>query len=553
MKCESKLLRLVCHAAPHPAAGLGAIACALAAFACGGEGPSGERERPSAPGRPSQVPAEYVATANGYMHPSCIVEVAPGEEIFLRSEDGMELRGVDGRTRPLGRCAYPRFRSDGEIIPVPASTRSSDEPNLPGESVGTTSSALHATFGQAFAPAKALLSIWQVPPSPPSPDIQVTVWPGLQPASGPGWVLQPILENFAGDPWYIKACFFEASSNMFPCFPEGTGRLFVNPNDYILGYVVGSNCNANTGVCGTWTVQVLNWSTGQATDPLVVHNFTQKADRIIAADLELFGVTSCDQLPAEPQLNFNTQWLGFDDVWRTSIWDVQQRPAGLPACKFDSWVVRHPSGQSSLYLGWWRGYPPYALSFDTADFRLYTGLGDWAPGQYKSECSTADWVVGLSSTPFTNRAHSALCAYDGNVNSKLLNPSFSVPVDFSTSSVSRDTTALVGDWDPNYFKGECAFNEAVTGVAQDTSGKLTKILCTRMYEEASFLGCYPRIFSPGDNRGNTAGEPDWAPGYHKGQCDGPAESTMIRGISRHPQTGEAHAILCCPTFTVRGI
>ena len=118
------------------------------------------------------------------------------------------------------------------------------------------------------------------------------------------------------------------------------------------------------------------------------------------------------------------------------------------------------------------------MSFDTGDFRAYTGLADWAPGQYKSECFTADWVVGVSADTNTKRAHSVLCAYDGNVNSKLLNPSFSVPVDFSTSSVSRDTTGYVGDWDPDHFKGECAFNEAVTGVAQDTSGKLTNPLHT---------------------------------------------------------------------------
>ena len=346
MKYEKRLSCVVSPGTLRPVAGLGAIACALAAFACGGEEPipPASDERPSAPGRPSQVPAEYVPTANGYMHPSCIVELAPGEEVVVGSEDGMEVRGADGRSRRLGRCAYPRFRSNGEIIPAPASTRPSDEPNLPERRLARRPRRCTRPMVKLLSRSRRCGRFGRCRCCLPETCRSLS-WPGLQPASGPGWVLQPILESFANEPWYIKACYYDASTGMFPCLPSPfSSRLYVNPNDYIVGVAIGSNCNASTGVCGTWTVQIADWNTGQVSDPLPVSGFTQKADRVIAADLELFGITSCDQLPAGPLPNFTTQVQGFDDVWRIPSWEVRQPPSGPPNCKYDSWVVRNARG-----------------------------------------------------------------------------------------------------------------------------------------------------------------------------------------------------------------
>src|SRR5262249_22136926 len=61
--------------------------------------------------RPKSAPADYVATPNGFFHPSCIASVHPDE----REVNGVIVR-ADGSTRKLDACAYPRFDVTGRLV-----------------------------------------------------------------------------------------------------------------------------------------------------------------------------------------------------------------------------------------------------------------------------------------------------------------------------------------------------------------------------------------------------------------------------------------------------
>jgi hypothetical protein len=171
--------------------------------------------------------------------------------------------------------------------------------------------------------------------------------------------------------------------------------------------------------------------------------------------------------------------------------------------------------------------------FDDGSESWYTDGGDWAVDHFKGDCSSSAVVVGLSAYPTTGSPHSILC-HDHLI--PMLAAS-SVPVDFSDDSRSRDS---LPDWDTDYFKGECADDEAVTGVSRSKDGKLTAIRCTRMGGGFHRNRCAPRPIEGEFSRGSMV-LGDWAPYVFKGQC---IAGQVVKGVSR-TRVGSVHSILCC--------
>jgi hypothetical protein len=99
-----------------------------------------------------------------------------------------------------------------------------------------------------------------------------------------------------------------------------------------------------------------------------------------------------------------------------------------------------------------------------------------------------------------------------------------------------------GDWDPGYYKAECAQDEYVLGLALNSSGWVDGILCCNggMLHDS----CDAQVFSNSNSKAYSL--PDWDYGYYKGQCP---PSQYVAGISTpafsQQATGTPHAILCC--------
>ena len=202
-------------------------------------------------------------------------------------------------------------------------------------------------------------------------------------------------------------------------------------------------------------------------------------------------------------------------------------------------------------LGMWHRYWPWPYadrhSFDAGDdhgnpeFDAWTGTTP----MFKADCSSAykTMTVGLSVATGTARAHSILCGSDAQVLWNTQNV-----IDFRADSVRSDGAGhqipwgSAPDWDSGYFKGQCAIDEVVTGVAQESGGRLGSLRCSKMPTGKALRGaCTTRTFSQTNNRGSeNAG--DWAYGFYKNQC---ADGEGVVGVSATTSAGAAHAIRCC--------
>ena len=70
---------------------------------------------------PPGVPADYVLTRAGFLHPSCVITVRSGETVG----DDRVIRGTDGRERTqIAPCSFPRYDRAGVMIAAASQLRS---------------------------------------------------------------------------------------------------------------------------------------------------------------------------------------------------------------------------------------------------------------------------------------------------------------------------------------------------------------------------------------------------------------------------------------------
>jgi hypothetical protein len=171
-----------------------------------------------------------------------------------------------------------------------------------------------------------------------------------------------------------------------------------------------------------------------------------------------------------------------------------------------------------------------------------SNTGDWARDSFKSECGAYQAVRGLSLITSSSQAHAILCTGDDPSHPHGA-ASGCHAVDFSMASVGWST-----DWDVFHYKGECAANEFVAGVAQTPAGALTHILCCPGTVRKQ--SCAAVVMDGKDDReaGAVAASGDWDPFFYKGEC-GPGR--YVAGVSRTVAAsattiaGAGHALYCC--------
>ena len=104
--------------------------------------------------------------------------------------------------------------------------------------------------------------------------------------------------------------------------------------------------------------------------------------------------------------------------------------------------------------------------------------------------------------------------------------------------VSRD-----GDWDPGYWKVECALNQYVSGMSMDSSSNA--IHAVRCSSNTSLTnggqnGCETHLVTA-DDRGDTRSD-EWDWGYFKAEC---SAGKVVYGVSLNTATTEPNRVLCC--------
>jgi hypothetical protein len=110
-------------------------------------------------------------------------------------------------------------------------------------------------------------------------------------------------------------------------------------------------------------------------------------------------------------------------------------------------------------------------------------------------------------------------------------------VDFPSKDnrFSSDPGFPNNDWDIGYYKGECAPNEYVAGVAQSQSGWTASIECC--VGNVMHQSCATHLL---DSSGT---DTDWDYGYYKGNCP---LGQYVAGVSTDFNSGGSpHVVLCC--------
>jgi V8-like Glu-specific endopeptidase len=204
-------------------------------------------------------------------------------------------------------------------------------------------------------------------------------------------------------------------------------------------------------------------------------------------------------------------------------------------------------------------HPNYPLSFYFQDNRKATRIADWASGKWKSECGDQYTAGGLSydqnatvgNPPVSlPGSRGTLCRFNGR-----LSTGASTPVDFSAGDNRRDTSG--GNWDASGFKGECASNEAITGLAQtpvngSTGKALGVALCSPMANQPNASRACVNLPIDGTTLGTL--NDGWAYngidnyGFFKAECP---MNYFMKGVSRD-SNGKPRVARCCYDFVPTG-
>lgn len=240
---------------------------------------------PAGSNRPAAVPEGFLITPMGYFHPSCVKELAEGDEM---RPDEMTIKHRDGSFDSMPTCAYPHFTADGEKVATDGSV---------SEAAGFTHTIAPYSGIEAFTIGTdtyaKLSDEWTVPSAPASHDDQVLYFfPSLGNVS-PNIYLQPVLgwNSDYKDAWSL------ASWN---CCTKGT-EYKSSPMKTATGHQVfgamQSTCGAGPKECGSWDIVTTDVTTGESTILSNTSSFGQRFNDAVAGALAVYNFKQCGDLP----------------------------------------------------------------------------------------------------------------------------------------------------------------------------------------------------------------------------------------------------------------
>jgi hypothetical protein len=321
---------------------------AIAICSCGSgneesstEGALGRGESSMVAGRPSIVPADFIPTPNGYMHPSCVIEVRSDERVRNH-----RIERADGSTRPLSACRYSRYDKRGRAI-------TNERPNAADTRSSAPSPETHWVAWVESTSTGPLMSTgagWPVPNTPISPGSQVLFFfVALQPADE-SFVLQPVLawNGYNDHAWTM------ASWN---CCLEGNNThstpIAAYPGNQVGGSIEGNGCS--NGVCQSWNVYSWNNATGQITT-YFTESYGQPLDMLFGGVIEVYFVDQCSDYPN----SFNMRFSGItaqttESEFVTPSWSTGTGPQ-VPSCGAGFGFPEFSGNMSSWLASWYGGW-----------------------------------------------------------------------------------------------------------------------------------------------------------------------------------------------------
>jgi hypothetical protein len=278
------------------------------------------------PKRPATVPAGYAITPFGYFHPSCVVQLAQGDE--LRPDLNI-IQHASGTSGQMHVCAYPHYRADGEK--VIGDERGIKDPNISHAWIESASVTTTSSYGYLYAE-------WTVPPAPTSEDGQTLFFfPGLEDIDDVVTILQPVL-GWNGDyasAWGIASWNCCESGTAYEATPQP-----VSPGDTIYGEVFDT-CGAGTESCGSWDVFTYDLQNGKYSELIDTSSFGQTFNWAFGGVLEVYNIVQCTDYPsfgygAGNATSFNEIGLYDDNFAQIAnpAWSVGITDGLTPQCSY---------------------------------------------------------------------------------------------------------------------------------------------------------------------------------------------------------------------------
>jgi len=172
---------------------------------------------------------------------------------------------------------------------------------------------------------------WTVPTDPLGNGALIYLFNGIEPSDFSA-VLQPVLQygvgNAGGGNYWAIASWYVGSSVFH------SGLETVNPGDQIYGY---TQMTADSNGTLSWKVDAEDKTSG-AFSYITIQNSGEQWTWALAGILEVYGVTSCNDLPADKKVTFKKSYAyhGYPDYDKLTPpgWSAEYWPNTGPSCKY---------------------------------------------------------------------------------------------------------------------------------------------------------------------------------------------------------------------------
>jgi hypothetical protein len=256
--------------------------------------------------------SDLVMTPAGLLHRSCVHEVANGASI---SKTGV-VTNADGSVYTLPPCLFETRANPFRI-----------ETSSPTDSSYIEEGSVAATGTNGYS---EITANWPVPPAPLAAYAGTQVYfafPALQ--SNTPFIVQPVLQYGAsaagsGNLWLAASWHCPSSGSC-----NHTSGYKVTSGHTMHGSVVASNCS--NGDC-TWTITSEDMTSGIQTSLTVVDSNNYQL--ALGGAVEVYGLTSCDQFPANGVSFSSISLLNHRSMALTPAWSPAVQSNTSPSCGF---------------------------------------------------------------------------------------------------------------------------------------------------------------------------------------------------------------------------
>ena len=271
--------------------------------------------------RPAAVPENYLITPFGYFHPSCVVQLAKGDELLTNK--GV-IQHSNGTSSKMPMCAFAHYRADGERV-------MGDEQGIKNPDISHAWIEYASVVDVQGKSYGYLYAEWPVPPTPTANDGQTLYYfPGVEDIDDVVTIIQPVLgwNSDYASAWGIASWNCCESGTTYEATPQQ-----VSSGDTIYG-VIGC---ATAQPCTSWYISTFDYQNGKQSYFSNTPSYGQTFNWAFAGVLEVYNIKQCSDYPTNGSTAFGSITLTSQSgvVITNPAWNMTNWASGLtPQCNY---------------------------------------------------------------------------------------------------------------------------------------------------------------------------------------------------------------------------